>query len=135
MPTRPDQLSTLGIDYLLRSIRQLIDDYNDFVNLEPGKSEPTIHPEIVGVVFTMIQEYGGSPISSQRTYMRKIAQDSGLRVFKSYITSNVTMFAGAPEYGVPVVLADPSNYSHQKVVGGLEEVATEFLHILEMNSE
>lgn len=135
VPTRPDQLSTLGIDYLLRSIRQLIDDYNEFANLDQGKSEPTIHPKVLGVVFTMIQEYGDAPITAQRTYMRKIAQDSGLRVFKSYITRNETMFAGAPEYGVPVVLTGASNYSHQKVVDGLEAVATEFLDLLEENDE
>jgi chromosome partitioning protein len=135
VPTRPDTLSTLGIDYLLRSIRQLIDDYNEFANLEQGKSEPTIHPEILGVVFTMIQEYGGSPISAQRTYMRRIAQDSGLRVFKSYIVRNETLFADAPDYGVPVVLIGTSNYSHQKVVAGLEAVASEFLQALEMNDE
>jgi hypothetical protein len=52
---------------------------------------------VVGVVFTMIQEYGGEP-----------------------------MFAGAPQYGVPVVLHGYSNVSHQSVVDGLEEVATEF---------
>lgn len=86
VPTRPDQLSTLGIDFLLRSIRQLVDDFNDFANLEQSKPEPNISPAILGVVFTMIQEYGGVPISAQRNYMTKIAQDSGLRVFKSYIS-------------------------------------------------
>jgi chromosome partitioning protein len=130
IPTRPDQLSTLGIDYLLRNVRQLIDDYNEFVNLEPGKTESTIRPEILGVVFTMVQEYGGAPISAQRTYMRKLAEDSGLRVFNSYITRNDSMFASAPEYGVPVVLTQSSNYSHQKVVDGLGDVATEFLNVL-----
>ena len=83
----------------------------------------------------MIQEYGGIPISAQRTYMRKIAQDSGLRVFKSYTSLNNTMFASAPEYGYQSVLTGPSDYSHQKVVDGLEAVATEFLDILEMNDE
>ena len=135
VPTRPDQLSTLGIDYLLRSIRELIDDYNEFASLEKTDGTPCIRPKILGVVFTMIQEYGGVPISAQRTYMRKIARDSGLRVFESYITRNDTMFAGAPEYGVPVVLTGTSNYSHQKVVDGLEEVATEFLSSLEAADE
>jgi chromosome partitioning protein len=135
VPTRPDQLSTLGIDYLLRSIRQLIDDYNEFADLEQGQTEAKIRPKIAGVVFTMIQEYGGVPISAHRTYMRKIAQDSGLRVFDSYITRNDTMFAGAPEYGVPVVLTSVSNYSHQKVVDGIEQVATEFIAALGMHNE
>lgn len=135
VPTRPDQLSTLGIDYLLRSIRQLIDDYNEFASLQQGQDEAKIGPKIAGVVFTMIQEYGGAPISAQRTYMHKIAQDSGLHVFKSYITRNDTMFAGAPEYGVPVVLTNTSNYSHQKVVDGIEQVASEFLATLGMSDE
>ena len=127
VPTKPDQLSTLGIEYLRRSIRQLVDDYNEFVSLEKHTAEEKIKPTIAGVVFTMIQEYGGGPISAQRTYMHKIAQDSGLRVFKSYITRNDSMFAGAPEYGVPVVLASTTNYTHQKVVDGIEQVATEFM--------
>jgi chromosome partitioning protein len=135
VPTRPDQLSTLGIDYLLRNVHQLVDDYNEFASLEQGKSEPAIRPKILGVVFTMVQEYGGAPISAQRAYMRKMAQDSGLPIFKSYITRNETMFASAPEYGVPVVLTESSNYSHQKVIDGLEEVASEFLDVLELNNE
>lgn len=130
VPTKPDQLSTLGVDYLRRSIRQLVDDYNDFAQLEQGQREASIDPRIDGIVFTMIQEYGGVPISAQRAYMSKIAQDSGLRVFNSYITRNDTMFAGAPEYGVPVVLTDTSNYSHSKVVDGIEQVTSEFLEVI-----
>lgn len=135
VPTKPDQLSTLGIDYLRRSIKQLVFDYNDFAKLEVdnGAREPQIDPQISGVVFTMVQEYGGGPISAQRTYMRKIANDSGLHVYKSYITRNETMFADAPEYGVPVVLMGTSNYSHNKVVDGLEQVATEFIENMGMS--
>jgi chromosome partitioning protein len=131
VPTKPDQLSTLGIDYLVKSIRQLVSDYNDFAQLNAGEIEESIDPKILGVVFTMIQEYGGSPISAQRTYIQKIRRDSGLNVFDSYIPHNNSMFADAPQYGVPVVLASASNYSHQKVVDGLESVATEFLSALE----
>ena len=126
VPTRPDELSTLGIDYLMRSINGLIKDYNDYAKLEQGKKEKAIKPKIVGVVFTMIQEYGGAPISAQSTYITKVKAGSGLPVFKSYIKRNDTLFAEAPQYGVPVVLHGYSNVSHQSVVDGLEEVATEF---------
>jgi chromosome partitioning protein len=126
VPTRPDELSTLGIDYLMRSIRSLIDDYNDYVDLKRGTKEKRISPKVVGVVFTMIQEYGGGPISAQRSYIAKVKNDSGLPVFKSYIKRNDTLFADAPQYGVPVVLVSRNNFSHQSVVEGLEEVATEF---------
>jgi chromosome partitioning protein len=130
VPTRPDELSTLGIDYLLRSIRQLIDDYNDYVDLQQGPVAQRIRPMIVGVVFTMVQEYGGGPISAQRSYIAKVRRDSGLNVFNSYIKRNDTMFADAPQYGVPVVLTEPSHVTRQSVVLGLEEVATEFMDTL-----
>jgi chromosome partitioning protein len=126
VPTRPDELSTLGIDYLMRSIRTLIKDYNDYAALEQGVKEKVIKPKIVGVVFTMIQEYGGTPMSAQNAYITKVKTGSGLPVFKSYIKRNDTLFADAPQYGVPVVLHGYSNVSHQSVVDGLEEVATEF---------
>lgn len=126
VPTRPDELSTLGIDYLMRSIKGLIKDYNDYAALEQGAKEKVVKPKIVGVVFTMIQEYGGVPMSAQNAYITKVKTGSGLPVFKSYINRNDTLFAEAPQYGVPVVLHGYSNVSHQSVVDGLEEVATEF---------
>lgn len=126
VPTRPDELSTLGIDYLMRSIRELIKDYNDYAKLEQGHQEKVVKPKIVGVVFTMIQEYGGGPMSAQQAYITKVRSGSGLPVFDSYIKRNDTLFAEAPQYGVPVVLHGYSNVSHQSVVDGLEDVATEF---------
>ena len=127
VPTRPDELSTLGIDYLMRSIRGLIKDYNDYADVSGGMVAEHIEPAIVGVVFTMIQEYGNIPISAQRTFINRIKSSSGLPVFDSYIKRNDTLFAGAPQYGVPVVLTHHNNQSHQSVVDGLEDVATEFV--------
>lgn len=126
VPTRPDELSTLGIDYLMRSIQGLIKDYNEFAELDQGDKTSAIKPKVVGVVFSMIQEYGGQPISAQRTYIDRVRQQSKLTVFDSYIKRNDTVFADAPQYGVPVVLHGYTNVSHQSVVDGLEEVATEF---------
>jgi chromosome partitioning protein len=120
----------LGISYLRRSIGQLVDDYNDFAALDQGKSQDQINPVIAGVVFTMIQEYGGVPISAQRTYMKRIERESGLRIFSSYIVRNDTLFASAPEYGVPVVLNASSNYSKQNIVNGLESVASELIEVV-----
>lgn len=126
VPTRPDELSTLGIDYLMRSIHSLIKDYNDYVDVDRSSTDERIEPAVVGVVFTMIQEYGDEPISAQRNYMARAKRDTGLPIFESYIKRNDTLFAGAPEYGVPVVLSAHNNRSHQSVVDGLEAVTTEF---------
>jgi chromosome partitioning protein len=126
VPTRPDELSTLGIDYLVRSVRGLIKDYNDYAELNQGEKTKRIKPAIMGVVFTMIQEYGAQPIAAQRTHIARVTNNSGLKIFTSYIKRNDSIFADAPQYGVPVVLHGYSNTSHQSVVDGLEEVATEF---------
>lgn len=126
VPTRPDELSTLGIDYLMRSIKDLLKDYNDYIEVDDNGDHQKISPSIVGVVFTMIQEYRQKPISAQRTYIERVKANSGYNVFKSYIKRNDTIFADAPVYGIPVVLKSYSNESHQSVVDGLEDVADEF---------
>lgn len=126
VPTRPDYLSTLGIDFLIRSVNTLVKDYNDYASVEGGSSFAKIDPKILGVVFTMIQEYGGVPIGSQRPFMDRVRRMPGLSVFDSYIKRNDTLFAAAPESGIPVVLNGYDTGSHQSVVDGLEDVADEF---------
>lgn len=125
VPARPDYLSTLGIEYLIRSVKTLVKDYNDFAELGQGEKVDPIEPKLLGVVFTMIQEYGGGPMAAQRAFMGQ-HQTAGLTVFEAYIKRNDTLFADAPQYGVPVALNRYTSGSHQSVVEGLEEVATEF---------
>lgn len=127
VPTRPDELSTLGIDYLMRSINGLVKDYNDYMDVEPSVDDERIDPAVVGVVFTMIQEYASRPISAQRAYIARVKRGGKLPVFDAYIKRNDTLFAGSPQYGVPVVLTAHNNYSHQSVVDGLEAVTDEFM--------
>ena len=126
VPARPDYLSTLGIDYLIRSVNRLVKDYNDYANVQEGQHVDPIDPAVLGVVFSMIQEYGGQPMAAQKTYMSQVKQQSGLVVYDAYIKRNDSLFANAPENGVPVVLNAYSNGSHQSVVDGLEAVAQEF---------
>lgn len=125
VPARPDYLSTLGIEYLIRSVKALVKDYNDFAELGQGEKLEPIKPKLLGVVFTMIQERGGEPIAAQRAFMGQ-HQTAGLTVFKNYIKRNDTLFADAPQYGVPVVLNRYASGSHQSVVEGLEGVVSEF---------
>jgi chromosome partitioning protein len=55
VPARPDYLSTLGIEYLISSVKALVKDYNDFAELDQGEKVDPIEPKLLGVVFTMIQ--------------------------------------------------------------------------------
>ncbi len=125
VPARPDYLSTMGIDYLMRSVTSLVKDYNDFAALAQGEEVQPIKPKTLGVVFTMIQEYNGVPIAAQRAFMGSNVT-AGQSIFSAYIKRNDTLFADAPQYGVPVVLNRFASGSHQSVVEGLEEVANEF---------
>lgn len=128
IPTRPDQLSTLGIDYLLRNVEKLTKDYNDFAEVDAGDKVAKIDPKTMGIVFTMIQEYGSEPISAQRAFMGQLRRNAGLPVFEHYIKRNDTVFADAPVYGIPVVLnSSYTSGSHQSVVEGLEGVADDFI--------
>ena len=129
VPAKPDYLSTLGIDYLQRNLDQLVQEFNEYMRLEEGESKNTIGPEIMGVVFTMIQLYKGQPIKSQRPYISQIG-NLGLPVFDAWIRENKTIFADAPEYGVPVVMNGYNNDTQRGVVREIETFVSEFVERL-----
>jgi chromosome partitioning protein len=125
IPAKPDYLSTLGIDYLQRNLKELVTSYNDYAKLEGKGSGTPIKPTVLGIVFTMIQIYGGEPISSIRPFIAK-TKKLGAPVFESQIRENKTIFSDAPQYGVPVILNLYSSGTHNDVVAGLESFVDEF---------
>ena len=127
VPARPDYLSTLGIDYLIRSTNTLIEEYNEYAELQTGIEVEEIAPRILYVVFTMIQEYGGVPIGTQRPFIAQTRRLSGVKVMEPYIKRNDTIFGDAPQFGVPTVLRGYNSGSHESVIEGLEAVTNEFV--------
>ncbi len=126
VPAKPDYLSTLGIDQLLRHINDLTEKYNKYVN-EAARTEWTnISPDILGVIFTMVAFYGQQPISTQREYIAQVRR-TGINTFNSLMRENKTLFAGAPEYGVPVVLKSDVSGTYLTVRTELEEVVDELI--------
>ena len=119
IPAKPDYLSTLGIDYLLRSLGTLVREFN-----EDSKTE-VIEPRILGVIFTMIQVLRGRPIGVQRQYMR--ADSIAVPIFRSTVRENKTIFGDAPEDGIPVVLERPRGEPYATIVREMESLAVEFL--------
>jgi chromosome partitioning protein len=103
IPAKPDYLSTLGIDYLQKSVNGLVKEYNDYCDIEDDEEAAKIHPEITGVIFTMVQYYAGQLITANRLSIEE-TQKSGIRVFDQYLRENKTMFSDAPRTGIPVVL-------------------------------
>lgn len=128
IPAKPDYLSTLGIDYLYRSVNQLVREFNEYVALD-DETEP-ISPEILGVVFTMIQITSGQPISALRQYISQTKR-LGIKTFDNHFRENKTIFADAPQNLMPVVLNHYSNNTHSDVVGEIESFVGEFQRSLE----
>ena len=119
IPAKPDYLSTLGIDYLLRSLNVLVEEFNQ------DSTSSKIGPEILGVIFTMIQTYRGNPIGAQRQYMRP--DSIPVSIFSSTIRENKTIFADAPEESIPVVLERQQQEPYSTIVGEIKSLAIEFL--------
>lgn len=124
IPAKPDYLSTLGIDYLHRSVENLIGEFNEYAALDSETEE--VSPEFLGVVFTMIQMYGGEPISAQRQYIAQTTR-LGVPVMENKFRENKSIFAEAPQNGMPVVLNEYSNNTHSEVVSEIESFVDEFI--------
>jgi chromosome partitioning protein len=127
IPAKPDYLSTLGIDYLIGSINNLVKQYNGFAQSDETAQSKKINPTILGVVFTMIQTYAGKPISSSQQYIDN-TKKLRIPVFQSYVKENKSIFADAPEAGFPIVLKRASNETERDVIQGIENFTTELLN-------
>jgi len=123
IPAKPDYLSTLGIDYLKKSVESLINDFNWYASKDEVYSE--VNPEFMGVVFTMIQITSGQPIAAQRQYISQTKR-LGVPVFESLFRENKTIFADAPRNGMPVVLNSYSSNTHSDIVSEIEGFVKEF---------
>jgi chromosome partitioning protein len=126
IPAKPDYLSTLGIDYLKKSVESLISDFNWYASKDEVHEE--ISPEFLGIVFTMIQITSGHPIAAQQQYISqtKRSKEINIPIFDSVFRENKSIFADAPRNGMPVVLNSYSNGTHSDIVSEIEVFATEF---------
>ncbi len=134
IPAKPDYLSTLGIDYLIGNVHRLVRHYNQCVPADSGSQPELIDPRFLGVVFTMVQEYSGKPISAARQFMAEVER-LGIPVFKAYVKENKTLFAEAPLHGTPVVLGSPQAPAHRQVIDEIKELVNECQSKLGLDSE
>jgi chromosome partitioning protein len=126
LPTKPDYLSTLGIEQLIKHVGELAKTYNKYAN-ESGSNEwSEISPEILGVIFTMIMLRSQQPISAQAQYIEQVRR-SGVPILNSYIRENKTVYADAPELGLPVSIRRVSGQTYRDVQQELVDLTTEVL--------
>lgn len=126
LPTKPDYLSTLGIDQLTKHVDELEKTFNKYV-VESGTTEwKKISPKILGVLFTMIMIRNQQPISAQEQYIEQVKR-SKIPTLQTYIRENKTVYADAPEYGLPVVIKRVSGQTYKDVQKELEDLTVEVL--------
>ncbi|SET68365.1 chromosome partitioning protein [Oceanobacillus limi] len=99
VPAKADYLSTLGINTLVRHVKDLEEKFNQYA-IEA--EERTISPKMLGVIFTMVSFYKQKPTAVQQEYINQVEREH--RCFRFLLRENKTLFAMAPETGVPVVL-------------------------------
>ncbi len=119
VPAKPDYLSTMGIDYLVRKIEEVVRDYNKIVN----GHDPLIGPEIVGIVLTMVQHAGTNPIQAMRGYI-KTPSGRDIPAFRQTIRENKSLYGTAGETGIPAILAHGAT---DTAVFELRELVSEFV--------
>lgn len=127
IPAKPDYLSTMGIDYLIKSVNQLVKDYNEYCEVDGDENIEPISPKLEGVVFTMVQFYGGKPISHTRPFIdqtKLLGTSNGFKVFKNYFRENKTLHSDAPQYGVPVVLSSDYRGISDEIKNFITEFST-----------
>lgn len=126
-PTKPDYLSTLGIEQLDKHVKELVQTYNKYVIDSGSQDWERINPEILGVIFTMIQIRNQEPISTQQQYIEQVRKGD-VPSLLTQIRENKTSYGDAPEYGVPVVLKRVSGKTYLDVQAELEQLTTEVLN-------
>lgn len=125
-PTKPDYLSTLGIEQLDKHVNELAKTYNKYVADTGSPEWHPIEPRILGVLFTMVQIRNQEPISTQQQYIEQVKR-LNVPFLNTFIRENKTSYGSAPEYGVPVVLKHASGKTYEGVQHELESLATEVL--------
>jgi chromosome partitioning protein len=135
VPAKPDYLSTLGITYLQRNLNQLVTDFNEYAAVEGGDAVEAIDPQILGVIFTMVQFRNQEPITAHRGYINQIRAIDGIPVFDNYIRENKTTFGEAPETLVPVVLKHYSGSTYTNIIDELQMATNEFRDKLDATHE
>lgn len=128
-PAKPDYLSTIGIEQLHKNVSGLVDEYNQKAQYEEFRHEfSAVSPKLEGVIFTMVGiREGTTPIRVQQQFIAQVRRREMIPVFDTTIRDNKTLYAEAPESGIPVVLEDVSSsgtygYIQQELQSFAQEV-------------
>ncbi|MEV6931819.1 ParA family protein [Dactylosporangium sp. NPDC051485] len=122
VPARADYLSTLGIDLLRARLSMLVDEYNEV-------AERPINPEILGVVYTMVQYTSSGPLLTQRTSVETTSVIE-MPVFRQTIRDNKSAMTEAGQRSVPAVLAPQGSPAVETLRYEIQQLTSELLALI-----
>ncbi len=119
--TIPDHMSTIGINILIKKIRELHDKMNHKCRL----TNTEIHDiTLKGILFTMVRTVGQSIVSTHKDKMNELRKDYSNLCFENSISWG-TGYTEASSLAVPVFLMNDENA--MRVAEQYKEAAKEFL--------
>jgi len=128
VPAIPDFLSTVGISLINRHMGQFNQDYRSMWGYA-GLSGSYTDTKFGGIIFNLVDEYGGGPKDGHQQIMDSmIAQLGPDAAFKNYVTDGDGMSAAA-QMNLPVFAYSDlprSQKNAEKQAGYLERVVDEF---------
>jgi len=124
IPTKPDYLSTLGVEELQKHISHMEKDINEDIDEYKFKFGH-IDLQLLGVLFTMVKVYAGVPASKHQEYISDVRR-SGVAMFKSRIRHNASYNADIPESLIPLMITDGSAPKLRELIDEYNKLTTEF---------
>lgn len=125
--TIPDHMSTIGINILIKKIRELHDTMNHKCRLTNAETDDI---SLKGIVFTMVRTAGQSIVSTHKDKMNELRRDYSDICFESSVSWG-TGYTEASALAVPVFAMSDENAV--RVAEQYKKVTKEFLEKVDGN--
>jgi len=101
----PDHMSTIGINILMKKIRELNDTMHNKCDLAGSEIHDIIHK---GILFTMVRTFGQGVVNTHKDKMNDLRKDYSDQCFENYISWGAG-YTEAAAQAVPVFLLKDDN--------------------------
>lgn len=117
----PDHMSTIGINILMKKIRELNDTMHNKCDLAGSEIHDIIHK---GILFTMVRTFGQGVVNTHKDKMNNLRRDYSDQCFENYVSWGAG-YTEAAAQAVPVFLLKDDN--SKRVAEQYKLVTEEFL--------